>query len=277
VIWSTRCPAKLNLFLSVGPRDERGWHPLRTIFQAIDLIDRLSVRFIDADRDELTSNVDYLPLENTVTRSIREFRRLRSLPPISVHLDKKIPAQSGLGGGSSDGAGILRILQEVVEEPVPESDLIHIAGVVGADVPFFLVGGKVKAEGYGEILSPVEDSPERHYLVVKPEVDCATPTMFRALDKIAFPWKDFTLSDDPYNDFERVMPELCSLHLDRLRTFGAKTVGLSGSGSAVYGWFENHTEAMTALNLFKDLGEENAWVCKSLTRAECLDVTCEPL
>jgi 4-diphosphocytidyl-2-C-methyl-D-erythritol kinase len=274
--WTCRCPAKLNLFLAVGPKDDRDWHPLRTVFQAIDLWDTVTVEL--ADSDELISNVDYLPADNTLTRALAAYRRQQPIPPLAIVLDKTIPAQSGLGGGSSDAAGLLRVLQEISSQPLEHAELLELALSIGADVPFFLIGGRASAEGYGEKILPLPDPPERHYLVVKPEVDCPTGAMFKALDELDYPWKDFPVwsrppypwADDSYNDFERVMPEMCAEHIVRLQEYGALTAGLTGSGSAVYGEFEVRSQALTARELLADTPEENVWICRSLGREESL-------
>jgi 4-diphosphocytidyl-2-C-methyl-D-erythritol kinase len=264
----TICPAKLNLFLSVGPKDSRGWHPLRSVFQAIDLCDTLSVEL--ADQDSIETNVEWMPEANTLTKALAEFRKLAHIPPLQVKLEKTIPPQSGLGGGSSDAAGLLRILNEVAGDP--SVDLAAIATKVGADVPFFLVGGKARAEGYGERLTQLDDPKESYFVVLKPEVDSPTPAMFKALDDLNYEWREFPESDELYNDFERVMPEVCQTRIDQLVAFGALSAGLTGSGSAVFGIFENHTEALTAAELVRNSGEENVWATRSLPRSECQTV-----
>ncbi len=281
--WTTQCSAKLNLFLSVGPRDERGWHPLRTLFQAIDLWDLLTVEL--ASKDEVVTNVDYLPAENTLTKALAAYRERCDTPYLAMFLEKRIPAQSGLGGGSSDAAGLLRILQKVVDDPLGEDELQELALSVGADVPFFLVGGRARAEGYGEKIEALADPSERHYLVVKPEVDCPTARMFQALDEMSYEWRPFPPDANPlpgvgeeiYNDFERVMPKICADQIEWLREFGALSAGLTGSGSAVFGEFETRTEAVTARELLKGIPEENVWVCRSLRREESLKVVANSL
>jgi 4-diphosphocytidyl-2-C-methyl-D-erythritol kinase len=101
-----RCPAKVNTFLSVGPRDARGYHPLRTVFQAVGLFDEVSIS--TAPHDEIDCDWDGLPTENTLTKSLRLLRELAPIPPLHITLKKRIPSQAGLGGGSSDAAGVIR-------------------------------------------------------------------------------------------------------------------------------------------------------------------------
>ncbi|HLO99583.1 MAG TPA: 4-(cytidine 5'-diphospho)-2-C-methyl-D-erythritol kinase, partial [Fimbriimonas sp.] len=96
------CPAKLNLFLSVGPLDHRGYHPIRTIFQAISLYDELEIE--RSDKIEFSCDDPSVPEDNTVIKAIRLMQEIADFPPVKVKLTKRIPSQAGLGGGSSDAA-----------------------------------------------------------------------------------------------------------------------------------------------------------------------------
>jgi 4-diphosphocytidyl-2-C-methyl-D-erythritol kinase len=280
MVWTTRCPAKLNLFLAVGPKDSRGWHPLRTIFQAVSLFDTLTVSL--AKEDGFATNVDYLNGENTLTKALRKYREAASTPPIEVMLEKSIPAQSGLGGGSSDAAGLIRILQAINPNPLSPGQLNQIAVEVGADVPFFLVGGRARAQGYGEIIEPLADSAEGYCVILKPDIDCPTAQMFHALDELSYNWVPFPLTSsqdiERYNDFERVMPDVCKDYIELLKLSGASSAGLTGSGSATYGIFPNHTAAKTGLELLKGTLADNvahqAWICSFVNREDSLRLTC---
>lgn len=244
------CPAKVNLFLAVGPPDSSGYHPLRTVFQTVSLFDELTLRLADSPSfscSDPTLNRD----DNTVLRALRLVSEGFSLPPLGIHLEKRIPAQSGLGGGSSDAAGLLRAIDKFLPVPLPPGFKHDIAVAVGADVPFFLVGGRAKGEGYGEILTPLSPRPEETYVLAMPEVGCSTPDMFRALDAKPREWRDFPTEDMLYNDFERVAPCGCLELIERLMVLGANDAGLSGSGSAVFGRFssaERAEEAAEKLN-----------------------------
>jgi len=257
------CPAKINTFLSVGPRDRRGYHPLRTVFQAISLYDELTLEHEEAFSFE--SDVP-LPEENTVVRTARLLGEVAHVPPLRVSLSKGIPSESGLGGGSSDAAGFIRGVAKITGKPMPEVELRSVAGTIGADVPFFLVGGRAQAEGYGERLTPLPDLPIRWLVVVKPEVACPTGEMFRKLDELSFEWREF--SDGPYNDFERVAPPESLNGIERLQTLGADGAGLTGSGSAVYGFFGSESQAKDAAERAMAEGLGQAWAVHTLTRAE---------
>ncbi|HWD40953.1 MAG TPA: 4-(cytidine 5'-diphospho)-2-C-methyl-D-erythritol kinase [Fimbriimonas sp.] len=262
-----RCPAKINTFLSVGPPDAKGWHPLRSIFQAIDLCDELLIEV--ASKDEVVSDAEWLPSENTLTKALAAARKVLFFPPLRVALRKRIPAQSGLGGGSSDAAGLLRAIRKLTEQNV---DWISVAASIGADVPFFLVGGKASAEGYGEVLTPLPDDNERLMLVAKPSVGCSTPEMFKRLDQAPREWRDFAEDDALYNDFLAIAPAECRSLRDHLIAFGALDAGLTGSGSAVFGFFEDHTSALTGAELAKQLPGIETWPTRTLTREESLEM-----
>src|SRR5579862_589974 len=214
------CPAKINLFLSVGPRDSRGYHPLRTIFQAVSLYDFLDVWFDGEERPLEVVGAD-LPEDNTVAKALRLSREVFAIQPSRVRLEKHIPMQSGLGGGSSDAAGILRALNAV--RPVPQEELEPIASAIGADVSFFLTGGRAKGEGYGDRITPLDDPIDPGwFLIVKPPIGCPTAEMYARLDEQGREWRDWPETDELCNDFELVAPRECLELRDRVIQLGAR-------------------------------------------------------
>lgn len=256
------CPAKVNTFLAVGPPDSRGYHPLRTVFQAVGLFDELHIS--RAGEDSIVCDWDSLPPDNTLTRTLRLIREAVVVPPLHIQLSKHIPSQSGLGGGSSDAAGLIRGLRPFLPAPLSEGFLQDVAISVGADVPFFLVGGRARGEGYGEQLTPMPDEPRRWLVLAKPDYGCSTPEMFRALDSIEREWREFPAEDELYNDFERACPCGCLELIDRLISLGADDAGLSGSGSAVFGRFPSEEVAAEAARGM----EGEVWVVPTLSRQE---------
>lgn len=265
-----RSPAKINLFLAVGPPDTRGYHPLRTLFQAISLSDWLHIE-TNRTGDSITCTWPDLPADNTVSKALRLLREFGDVPPLTIRIQKEIPAQSGLGGGSSNAAGILRAVNQFAPIPFSREVLHEVATAVGADVPFFLVGGRARGEGYGEHITPMEDGPRLHLLIVRPDVSCSTPEAYRALDSHAYEWREFP--HDPletYNDFERVMPCASDDFIEVLQLYGAQRANLSGSGSAVFGLFDSEAAALTAKSRIDAHAGVRSWVCHSLSRAESL-------
>lgn len=271
------CPAKVNLHLAVGARDARGYHPIRTVFQAIDLCDELRIE--PAAQGSFRCDDPHVPPDNTVTKALRLASELVRLPPLRIELIKHIPAESGLGGGSSDAAGLLRALAKIA--PIGQGALHEIAAAVGADVPFFLVGGRALGEGYGERLTLLDDGLAEWLVVVRPNVGVSTSEAYAKLD--ALPDRPIPQAGSELlplmNDFERVMPCDCEEWEDRLLVHGAIDALLCGSGSAVFGRFESEARARAAAHL---LGEEwtrsygpppplgPVWVTRTLTRSESL-------
>ena len=264
--FETECPAKINTFLAVGPPDLRGYHPIRTVFQSISLTDSLVVE--ESSDDELEVIGGEIPEDNTLTKALRFVRELAVVPPLAITLTKRIPMQSGLGGGSSDAAGLLRILQRIMPAPLPAPQLTDIALAVGADVPYFLVGGRARGEGYGEVLHALPDLPQRWVVVAKPNTNCSTKEMFASLDAAC---REFlSLEEDRiYNDFERVAPCESLDLIELLASAGARGAGLTGSGSAVFGFFD---EPDTARRAADKLSTEFVAVRTTLPRVECLQV-----
>lgn len=243
------CPAKINIFLAVGPPDERGWHPLRTVFQEIDLADALT--FERAERDEVTFSVEGIPARNTVTRTLDLLRERVEIPPLRIYVEKRIPAESGLGGGSTDAAALLRHFGGGLP------NLAEVALRIGADVPFFLVGGRARAEGYGERLAPLSNLPRRPLVLARPEEGCPTGEMFRGLDARTREFRAFPGGDVLYNDFEQVAPCASLDLIERLLVHGADDAGLTGSGSAVFGRFADDARAAQAAQAMR---REAPWV-----------------
>jgi 4-diphosphocytidyl-2-C-methyl-D-erythritol kinase len=239
----------------VGSVDARGYHPLRTIFQAIGLYDRMTIR--RAERTEVTFDSPGVPVENTVTRALSLLSEVIEVPPLAIHVEKHIPTESGLGGGSSNAASVLRAVPRMVGAELPEETLAALASRVGADVAFFLVGGRARGEGYGERLTPIPSVAE-WYVVTRPSVSCATGEAYRRLDVKAYDWRDFPAGDELYNDFERVAPCESLDLIERLLVAGAKDAGMTGSGSAVFGRFGNAEAAEKAAERLRTEGY--AWV-----------------
>lgn len=265
--WEARCPAKINTFLAVGPPGARGYHPLRTVFQAVDLCDVLRVR--PSAADVLNVAGAHLPANNTLTKTLRLVRELLPVPPLEIQLQKVIPSQAGLGGGSSDAAGLIRILMKMLPDHFEERFAFEVAEAVGADVSFFLVGGRAKGEGYGQVLTPLPDAPEETIIIAMPADVCSTVEAYRRLDEVERPWSEFpeNLSQWGVNDFERVAPCGSLDLIDHLRGRGAEAM-LTGSGSAVV------ARGMEPELILAELKRMGIWAtaAKTLSRSESLGV-----
>lgn len=276
------CPAKINTFLSVGPRDARGYHPIRTIFQAIGLFDELHIMPMGPGcGHSFVCDSAEVPSDNTVTKALRLLSEIAQVPPLHIELVKRIPAQSGLGGGSSDAAGLIRAINRFLPSPIADHHLMDVAVAVGADVPFFLVGGLALGEGYGEKLTPLPDQDVAHVVIVRPKVGVSTKEAYERLDAAPREWREFPTDSAFYNDFERVMPCDSDDWIERLSVHGASEAHLCGSGSAVFGAFPGEVEASSASELLRTEwthcygqsdGEIPVWVTRTLTRSESLRI-----
>lgn len=265
-----KCPAKINLGLEILERGPDGYHGLRTVFQTIALYDELRIRVDAGSGVEIECNVPELATEsNLVVRAAKKVLEHTGLRKrVRLALTKNIPAGGGLGGGSSDAAGVLRALPRLLRRPLALEQALAIAAELGADVPFFLLGGRAVGLGIGAELYPLPDVPARPLVVVHPGVHVSTAEAYRKLDEArkgdaqtlttqAIEHKMFSFCasviwrrwDRLGNDFEPVVfsayPELARLKGYLIRA-GASPALLSGSGSAMFGMFDSGAAARLA-------------------------------
>lgn len=181
-------PAKINLSLDITGVREDGYHLLRSVMQSIDLSDYLTISLIDGPAAiKLTSEEKKLPLDsrNTCYRAAAYWLDLcGSSYSIIIDIEKNIPSEAGLGGGSSDAAAVLRALNSLSGGLLTDDELHRAALWTGADVPFCLAGGISLCEGVGEIIEPLPAMPERYLLLLKPYFGLSTPEVFKQVDKM---------------------------------------------------------------------------------------------
>jgi 4-diphosphocytidyl-2-C-methyl-D-erythritol kinase len=285
---SLRIPAfaKINSCLHIIAKRPDGYHELRTIFQTISLRDTVHLTFrrdsggfeyfFTSDDPTMVNN------DNLVTRAVQAFQREFGLSgSLSVHLEKKIPVARGLGGGSSDAAATLIGLMRLTDTSLPLAKMIKLAASLGADVPFFLFGGRALAVNRGDEIYPLADLPKRSVVVVSPQgIGVST--------KDAYEWASAELTKDsePHklfrfcalcwsrqesrlsNDFEspvfRRHPRLEEIRAGLLKR-GAADAALAGSGSAVFGIFRNPAQARRSAREFP---EDSVFVVETISRAK---------
>ena len=239
-------PAKINIFLKVlGKRDD-GFHELVTLIQAIDLGDTLS--FSLSDEDRLTCTDASIPCDgrNLVARAVDLFREKTGFSKkVSIHLEKKIPHEAGLGGGSSNAATALWAMNNLSGREVSVEQLMEWGGQLGSDVPFFLSTGTAYCTGRGEKIRSVTPPNRPPLTLVKPDLGLSTPKVFGALNIAGLVKREpeemleeFLEGQRVYsNDLEgaalSVAPELASLQKELLSR-GFEDVVMTGSGSAFY-------------------------------------------
>lgn len=279
-------PAKVNLFLHVVGRRPDGYHELQSIFVPLDWHDLIH---LEKRADGRLSRQDLhpgagLPAEDLCVRAARALQQA-SGTPLGAHivLDKRLPQQAGLGGGSSDAATVLLGLNHLWGLHWPRQRLAAVGARLGADVPFFLGQGPAWVEGIGERLLPV-DVPERELLVVKPAGGVATAEVFahpdlpRATPRVQPAQAVAALRADPllqwgHNDLQdvaqRLDPQIAQA-LQHLRDLGLQP-RMSGSGSAVFAVLPADTPTAAAAHT---TAWPDGWVvrrCRSLARLPLAD------
>ncbi|MBN9411398.1 MAG: 4-(cytidine 5'-diphospho)-2-C-methyl-D-erythritol kinase [Burkholderiales bacterium] len=235
-------PAKLNLFLHVTGRRPDGYHLLQSVFMLVDWCDTLH---FELRRDGGISREDLsieLPDDDLVVRSARALQQ-RTGTTLGAHIavEKKIPAQAGMGGGSSDAASCLLALNRLWGLGLPASTLADIGLSLGADVPFFLSGGAAWVEGIGEQITPI-DVPAARFCVLKPTEGLETAKIF-ASPLLKRNSETATISGfaaNPFgfghNDLQPVAEQLCPAISEALAWLSQQGLDgrMTGSGSAVF-------------------------------------------
>lgn len=282
--------AKINLFLDIVSCRADGYHQLNSVMQQISLADRLSVTVGKPSGDivlYVDGNSVENPEKNLVWRGAEAFfSAVGERCGLTVHLEKNIPMQAGLGGGSADCAAILHGLNCVWGAPLSAEELCKIGASLGADVPFCLQGGTLRAEGIGEVLSPLPAMPDCYILVAMGKETMPTPCAFAQLDEMYDRFREKTPRDADYSLVCRALEngDLCALgdgmynifedavfaqhpilreRVGLLRNMGASGARMSGSGAAVFGLFFDAQTAKNALEEMRCLGCA-AWVCTPL-------------
>ena len=261
-----RSYSKVNIGLKVIKKREDGYHDIHTVFQELDFHDQILLKKSNGGCS-FTSNVSWLENNNS-NLCVRAWELLAEKYNISgVHIDlnKNIPPGSGLGGGSSNAACVLKGLVELYSLNIRYKELIKISSLIGADVPFFIRGGCQLGSGVGNKLDEIEHSNNKVFLLVMPEIHIDTKATFKNFKKFLdsnqekvnfkkFIEKDKFLFKFFENDFETIIvpayPEIGQIK-KKLLNHGAVFSSLSGTGSTVYGVFDDEAKAISAESLFK--------------------------
>lgn len=241
--------AKINLGLHVTARRPDGYHDIETVFYPIPLMDALEATESHADGSfRQTGNaLDCDPADNLVYRALQKVKEKHQLPPLDIHLFKHIPSGAGLGGGSSDAAFMVRLLNEQFQLGMSPSEMRELVAPLGADCAFFIENSPMLATGIGDRLTPISVSLSGWVLiVVKPDIHVSTRDAYAGItprqpaqpltDILALPVEQW--QGRLVNDFEphifALHPEIAAIR-DRLLDLGAVYAAMSGSGSALFG------------------------------------------
>jgi len=251
--------AKINLGLNVVARRPDGYHDLETVFYPVPIKDALEVQVMDElfpsaydyDLKVTNLNIEGDEQKNLVVRAYNLLKRdFPQMGRVHAHLYKAIPTQAGMGGGSSDCAAMILLLNDLFGLKLSEQQMIDYAAKLGADCAFFIIGKPAYAEGIGEKLVPIDLNLSGYYLgVVRPDIPVSTKEAFSLVkpmrpaencrDVVAQPvgtWRERLT-----NDFEQSVfalhPEIGQIK-EQLYALGADYAAMSGSGSALFGLFQ---------------------------------------
>ncbi|MDN5743533.1 MAG: 4-(cytidine 5'-diphospho)-2-C-methyl-D-erythritol kinase [Nocardioidaceae bacterium] len=250
---TVRAPAKINLHLGVGRPGSDGLHPLATVYQAVGLYDDITVAEDGDWSVDLTEPTPGVPLDedNIVIRAGRALVAFHDLDlAAQITISKGIPVMGGMAGGSADAAATLLALDRLWDLQTSDDDLLEIAGTLGSDVPFALLGGTALGTGHGELVTPVPDETSVWWVVATSEEGLSTPDVYRHFDELspqapAEPPVPHALlaalsagsvldvgdllSNDLWPAARDLRPDLVDVEV-QLRSLGGDGVLLSGSG-----------------------------------------------
>ena len=264
--------AKVNLTLSVGEKRPDGYHEVETVMTGVGLHDTVTLYRNAGPWDKLECDppVTERAGDNLCMKALRVF--FEEFGPkkdfVTIRLEKTIPTQAGLGGGSSDAAAVLRALRTLYAPDMTDTQLEEVAARLGSDVPFFIRGGTALATGRGEKLSALPDMPPCWLVIVKPEESHSTAAMYAAIDnaesrsssnsRMVLEGLDSgdlaEIAAGLGNDFQQVLPEGSEIPaiVETLRQQGALNAQMTGSGSAVFGLFRRREDAETTAGVLKE-------------------------
>lgn len=268
-------PAKINLFLDITGKRADGYHLLHSAMQSVDLCDTVTLSrisgagiYISCDRARIPCDENNLA-HVAASRFFKDFGIGRDFG-LSIDLKKRIPAQAGLGGGSTDAAAVLVGLNAMFEIHADREKLCRIGAKVGADVPFCIRGGTMRVTGVGEELSALSPMPECQIVLAKPVRGVNTADAYRRYDELSAPPRAegerllnsldcgnlAVLAGSVSNVLEAAcpVPEV-GLLKERMCRFGALGAAMSGSGSTVFGIFDSRPLAKRCMRKLYELSE----------------------
>lgn len=265
---------KLNLTLDVLGKRPDGYHDMRMVMQTVSLCDDVTVTLTD-DGKTCTCDNSRIPVhrENLAMQAAEIYLKEIGAQEqgYAIHIEKRIPMQGGMAGGSADAAAVLRAMDELFPGAVDRERLFALAAMVGSDVPYCLLGGTALAEGRGEILTKLPPVPRSYAVLVKPEFSVSTPKLFSVLDTFGIKnHPDTSAAVDALHKGD--LPALCQTMVNvfqpvleqdypvigeichSLRAMGAMGACLTGTGSVVFGVFDREKEASSACKTMEKRG-----------------------
>lgn len=276
--WTEPAYAKLNLTLDIlGKRDD-GYHDLRMVMISVSLCDQVQLTLTDREDITLATDWGFLPTDRkniafAAAEAFAEATGVR-LNGLSIKLEKRIPVCAGTAGGSSDGAAVLRGLNKLFETGLTLEQLAKIGEKVGSDVPYCVLGGTMLAEGRGEVLTRLPEIPHCYIVMCKPGFAISTPELYHRIDSIKMRCHPDAaglidalerqhlpgIARRMYNVFEDALPAQRATTIREIRETliecGALGACMTGSGSTVFGIFQNQEEAAVTAERLKAVYQE---------------------
>ncbi len=271
--------AKINLNLEILDKRDDGYHNLKSVFQKVNLYDELYIKKTDKDEFELQTNIDCLNNnQNIIYKAyIKMKQKYKSITGVKVVLNKKIPMQAGLGGGSTDCASFILCMNKLFNLGLSRTEMENIAQSLGADVTPCLYNGAVFAQEIGNKITTINTNFKYYIVIIKPKISCDTKEMYNKLDKRnkednvnksekiikALVDNDiYSVANNLYNSFETVIDDNIIIKIKN-ELIENKAIGslMTGSGSCVYGIFENKEIAKQAYNNLKN--KYQTYICTS--------------
>lgn len=258
-----KCNAKINLCLEVKGKREDGYHLLDGVMQSVDIFDIVTVNKSE-QLNVICSVAEFSGEKNITYTAAKMFFEYTNLTGgAEINIEKGIPDAAGLGSGSADAAGVILALNEIYKTNLSKSELLEIALKVGADVPFFIEGGTMRARGVGEILESLPTPKNIYFIIAKNGVKPSTAQMYKQLDNSKTGYlsntEEFVESlfsgdiDLTLKNIENSFQTVTGLYeIDEiLKDTGFDAICLSGSGPSVFAVYKDKNNAESALNLLK--------------------------
>lgn len=282
---TVKAAAKVNLALDVTGRLPNGYHLIESIFQTVGIYDIVTAEIIDGNEIILECSVPEIPCneKNIAYKAVQLFKELSGLEfGCRITIEKNIPSQAGMGGGSADGAAVFYLLNQLLHTNFTFEDILPYAAKLGADVPFFLMGGTAYAEGIGEKLTKIRDIPEKVLLIAKGKDGISTPEAYRKIDNLENPVHPETKKlleciqsgeNNVYRYYGNLFEQAKSIEsVNIIKSVmlenGAFSSVMTGSGSAVFGEFHDMESAEKCrLELLKSHPDFYAEVCTTVNQA----------
>ena len=273
---SLECRAKINLAIDVIGKRPNGYHDVDMIMQEVNHADKIMLSLRNDGKIIVETDMPSLPVneDNLAYKAARAFfERLGRNDGVDIFIEKRIPIGAGMGGGSADAAGVLKGLNVIFGKPFNNDKLIEIGTKLGADIPFCILGGCARAEGIGEILTPLPMPPVLKCVIAKPEPFVSTRWVYENLDLSKRPENlniDMVIEGIETNDISLICKNSANI-LESVTIPKYPVVGwikqafydsgailslMSGSGSAVFGLFGNEEDALKGVGNARQFADD---------------------